>query len=662
MTIERSGGLGGMLRFIDNLFDDLDIIGPPGTARYLSSTRVHSRTSSLLLLRTRDYFWDRDPIRVNVPETSFVPDLAPQPTPIFQDTHLSVYGIPIFPDECPAASPSEARKRPLSYKRPSGVSDESPPGLRPTMAYAAMGSPILGRFDVEKPDALGVSVTEHKSLQSGNDVVISINEGNTTVTRVMRPEDCMAPPANPTVAVTLDAPAPAYLPSLLESFTRSPFYSKIWSKSHECTVQSVFHLCGRGALEDKRYIKFMNGFHTDTYSHLMVLAGSQFPRMTFTNAALHQLRMNQLDPEVFPIPKISLAAKKDLAKISGLPANSFVMEPSLHVGIRPHILPVVGLPEENVDFFHPATSSTNLLDLSSSVLQQIEDLKHQVKTEETGSASPTLIRIPSRGSILLDASEGTLGQLARQLGTPDVCDVLRDLKCIFVSNTHWAHSGGLAAILAMRQQLDPPAMEPLYLVAVPEIHRHLREVHKIENILAKGSSLSDATRWMSLPFQTTTAKAGLDTWGTGNALNPLQLRLQGIVASAASISTLSHVTGRGLGYATNTNKLRIIRRAEKEPGGLDRGGVGLLREHPAPQRIHITVSQAWRSAGAAYGWPPSANFVMRQGGKDKPVVCFAFDANLTIGTMWKMNLYLPNPVINQMYQESTEVHEVEGLP
>lgn len=69
--------------------------------------------------------------------------------------------------------------------------------------------------------------------------------------------------------------------------------------------------------------------------------------------------------------------------------------------------------------------------------------------------SSTLIQIPDRGNILLDAGEGTWGQLARHFGvdssaSPNVWEILRNLKCIFISHLHADHHSGLAKILSMR--------------------------------------------------------------------------------------------------------------------------------------------------------------------------------------------------------------------
>lgn len=91
--------------------------------------------------------------------------------------------------------------------------------------------------------------------------------------------------------------------------------------------------------------------------------------------------------------------------------------------------------------------------------------------------SSTLIQIPKWGSILLDAGEGSWGQLVRLFGAPnlehtgqDVKNVetfLRDLRCLFVSHIHGDHHMGVAKILAKRRQVslsDVIEEEDLYLM------------------------------------------------------------------------------------------------------------------------------------------------------------------------------------------------------
>ena len=60
--------------------------------------------------------------------------------------------------------------------------------------------------------------------------------------------------------------------------------------------------------------------------------------------------------------------------------------------------------------------------------------------------------------MLLDAGEGTWGQLTRFFGNDParvegVWQFLRDLKCIFLSHIHGDHHMGLVKILAMRKMV-----------------------------------------------------------------------------------------------------------------------------------------------------------------------------------------------------------------
>lgn len=171
------------------------------------------------------------------------------------------------------------------------------------------------------------------------------------------------------------------------------------------------------------------------------------------------------------------------------------------VNVRPAKPPVQ---LEIVDLFHPAVSSNEPPPLPASTLKAFSEAKKNVEDHldsgkvhipkgadvkiiplGTGSAIPTkyrngsstlmlyscvhlitaiavvsstLIQIPNHGNILLDAGEGTWGQLTRQFGQEDtisssrnVWDVLRDLKCIFISHAHGDHHMGLANILEKRK-------------------------------------------------------------------------------------------------------------------------------------------------------------------------------------------------------------------
>lgn len=79
----------------------------------------------------------------------------------------------------------------------------------------------------------------------------------------------------------------------------------------------------------------------------------------------------------------------------------------------------------------------------------------EITTLGTGSSHPskhrnvsgTLLRVPGCGSYLLDAGEGTLGTLRRMYTKPQLNDVFKDLKMIWISHLHADHHLGLTSVI-----------------------------------------------------------------------------------------------------------------------------------------------------------------------------------------------------------------------
>ena len=87
--------------------------------------------------------------------------------------------------------------------------------------------------------------------------------------------------------------------------------------------------------------------------------------------------------------------------------------------------------------------------------QDLPNADSEIITLGTGSAAPskyrnvsgTLVRIPGVGSYLLDCGENTLGQLGRVYSAPELADVLRDLRMIWISHMHADHHLGLVSVI-----------------------------------------------------------------------------------------------------------------------------------------------------------------------------------------------------------------------
>ncbi|KAF2323437.1 hypothetical protein GH714_035450 [Hevea brasiliensis] len=109
----------------------------------------------------------------------------------------------------------------------------------------------------------------------------------------------------------------------------------------------------------------------------------------------------------------------------------------------------------------------------------------------TGSSQPSkyrnvssvYINLFSKGGLLLDCGEGTLGQLKRRYGVEGADIVVRNLRCIWISHIHADHHTGLARILALRRDLlKGLAHEPLLVVGPSQLKRFLDAYQRLEDL------------------------------------------------------------------------------------------------------------------------------------------------------------------------------------
>ncbi|KAJ2915930.1 hypothetical protein MD484_g4468, partial [Candolleomyces efflorescens] len=414
----------------------------------------------------------------------------------------------------------------------------------PAMSYVIVGPRVRGKFDVQKSIALGVpqgplrgQLTKGQTITFTVEDTVTSEDGTcSTVPRTItvKPEECMGESEPPTAVIVLDVPSPEYIPSLLQYYRNDfdPLFSKLRSTDpehrKEVQVRVLFHLVGEGVLEDPRYIDFMRGFGDDA-QHIVASKEHCPNSVTFTSAAANQLRLSKLDPVIFPLQKFQMQPRRRLADIANLPPNTHLMVSNLNIRVRPP-----GTPEKNPnaianDYFHPLLEKMTSkdesipIDLSPETHQKFieaQQLVQKISTQTTsssgvskpgddviviplgtGSAVPgkyrtvssTLIQIPNWGNVLLDAGEGTYYQLARHFGEEGVGDVLRNLRCLFVSHGHADHHMGVAMLLRKRLELDPQPEHPLYLVTIRSVHLSLREMQALEYLGIQDISPSEST-------------------------------------------------------------------------------------------------------------------------------------------------------------------------
>ncbi|KAI0635238.1 beta-lactamase-like protein [Trametes polyzona] len=589
----------------------------------------------------------------------------------------------------------------------------------PTLAYLLVGPSVRGKFDVKKAEALGVPRGPIRGkLTRGETVTFDVDDGaGGKVQKTVRAEECVGPSEVAQSVLVLDVPSPEYIPSLMTSFTESPYFSKYRSREEgvreEHPVHAVFHLCGDGVLEDERYKEFMDGFSDKTH-HVISSRQHTADKIVFGKSALIQAKLNQLDADMFPVPKYSMEPARSLASVTGLPSNCILSSRNLIVNVRPPRAPTMDDKAREDEFIDVATTGAPP-ELADNLLEKFAEVKATVServgrnspaanpgddvvvtTLGTGSAIPTtlrnvsgtLIQIPGEGTILLDCGEGTWGQLARSFGNDPahahgVWDVLRDLKCIFLSHMHGDHHMGVSKILQMRTRMDPPPSQPLYVVGLRPHLMYLTERNELEDLGLGGPNgvilvLSDALNWRppqryariqpdDEPFMNSETSLqhardmcralGLQRFTTVDVAH--RVRCYGCV--------LRHQSGWSIAFSADTmpaeNLVRVGRGATLL---IHESSLSPEEEALAREKAHSTSAQAidvgrrmkaqkllLTHFSARYPGMPPRQDDGREARRDEPLVGLAFDfARIRLGDMWKLNAYLP--AIQRMFDEVGE--------
>jgi ribonuclease Z len=209
----------------------------------------------------------------------------------------------------------------------------TPPVREASTAYIVVGPHVRGKFDVKRAEELGLHGPLRGRVARGETVTFTMDDGTgAKMQRTVKPEDCVGENETTRVrlshfsalvtvlklgfkaVIILDVPTPDHIESLVSAFA-TPAYSpfRVKNPTHkDYAVHVIYHLLGSNVLEDERYKSFMSGFSDDT-QHLICSPDHNPDRLTFTSAGLSQLRLNQLDSEMFPLLHHRATPQKDLS-------------------------------------------------------------------------------------------------------------------------------------------------------------------------------------------------------------------------------------------------------------------------------------------------------------------------------------------------------------
>lgn len=415
-------------------------------------------------------------------------------------------------------------------------------GLKPgdiSVVYVCELPEIKGTFDPKKAVALGLRPgPKYRELQSGN----SVKSDHQDI--MVHPSDVMEPSIPGPIVLIVDCPTLFHLQELSSLESLSNYYGAMPSNGIEetsKTVTCIIHLSPSSVIETSDYHKWMERFSGAQH----IMAGHEMKNVEIPilkSSARVAARLNYLCPQFFPatgfwsLPHLngstpgfqtpSETNSKLCESISAENLLKFQLRPYARLGIDKSGVPglssqseiihellseipeIVDAAKQVNQFWNEGecikevtTSSMNkdnLIEepwLNENILPNcLKDISREdmeIVLLGTGSSQPSkyrnvssiFINLFSKGSLLLDCGEGTLGQLKRRFGIEGADDAVRRLRCIWISHIHADHHTGLARILALRRNLlKEVSHEPLLVIGPRQLKRFLDAYQILEDL------------------------------------------------------------------------------------------------------------------------------------------------------------------------------------
>lgn len=380
----------------------------------------------------------------------------------FTDNNMTVQYVPIRKSSSPSVG---------SLMNPDSV----------VQSYICKLHPMPGTLDIKKCIALGVPRGPALAqLKAGTDFVFP--DG-----RIVKSSEVVSPEESGNVFMVVDCPEYDFI---------QPFLSNDLIQRHSSIHSDpvmipthVFHFTPTDVLNDDWYQNWIQNF-PETTSH--VILNSDNPILGFSNSAGLQLKLQSLNPDLFP----SLDVTSPVESQQIIPKRGTRAETLMSIDIRPHpkmdmksclkFNPDVYLNElKEIEDFDAAVDNykKSLSELSSDD-DSISSIYPVVTFFGTASAQPGKERntscihvaIDADSSMIMDCGEGSYGQMVRFFGAENIQRELKKIKCIFVSHLHADHHLGLISILQERSKVT---RDKLVLIAPVAVKSWLQDYDRI---------------------------------------------------------------------------------------------------------------------------------------------------------------------------------------
>ncbi|CEP15250.1 hypothetical protein [Parasitella parasitica] len=383
------------------------------------------------------------------------------------------------------------------------------------ISYICQGVPLPRKFNTKAALELGIKLGPIcGKLQKGFSV--TLDDG-----RVIT-QDMVCDPEVPGHAfIVVDCPHVSYIDSLVNS----PKF-KDYQIGGARTVNAIFHYVDRNVLQDARYKEWLDSFGAAT-DHIFGSTEICAQSVQFTSHAVGQVKLSMLNENIFPIPKYSnspslpLSQSKEkiqiqylplnMISVEGLPKNSYRIESMAQYSLEPRKgveylnrpafnhtnfdLPEIDKINKNIEY-HEAVQLARTEAARVDCSQRFPGDNVQIITLGTGSSIPakyrnvsaTLVKIPGYGSIMLDAGEGTYGQMMRRFGIEQLDQEMRALRCIFISHLHADHHLGVVQLIKKWHMASDKSA--VLTVVAPYVYKHwLSEYNDIEYLGSRKTKL-----------------------------------------------------------------------------------------------------------------------------------------------------------------------------
>ncbi|TKY48187.1 Zinc phosphodiesterase ELAC protein 2 [Spatholobus suberectus] len=540
---ETAGGLPGLLLTLAGMGEEgmsVNIWGP-SDLKYLVDA-MRSFIPNAAMVHTKSFGPIFNTVEPTVPHQNKLLD----PIVLVEDEVVKISAIILQPNciegQVLTRSESSSQKgMDHSPQIPDSPNGKRQPVAKPgdmSVVYVCELPEIKGKFDPEKAKALGLKPgPKYRELQLGN----SVKSDHQNI--MVHPSDVLGPSVPGPIVLLVDCPTESHLEALLSVQSITCYCDKTGNLPEAGkSVTCVIHLTPASVVSCSNYQEWMKKFGSAQH----IMAGHEKKNVEIPilkSSARIATRLNYLCPQFFPAPGFWSLPNHNSSKFASLASSEgslselsevisaenllkFTLRPYAHLGLDKSSIPSMVASSEIIDELlseipEVVEAVQHVSQLWQESSQTKEDLTpvadYRMMIEEpwlcsngipaclenirrddleivllgTGSSQPSkyrnvssiYINLFSKGGLLLDCGEGTLGQLKRRYGVTGADDAVRTLRCIWISHIHADHHTGLARILALRRDLlRGVPHEPVLVVGPKQLKRYLDAYQRLEDL------------------------------------------------------------------------------------------------------------------------------------------------------------------------------------